>query len=498
MSDVEQSQPEAPSGWIACSERMPPADEVVIGWGETLPRALLGRWNTPVDTGSAPCWTFGPYHYRSLSEVSHWMPLPAAPGVAPPPAAPQAEAPSQFARGIDAAARFVEKRLADYDAEHGSTDPDTGTREYPGTGDEYACELAEIAEAIRALAPPPASAEQPQPARIDPMQNPLRPTLAKLGPAGEHPAEEVLRKLACWLGVGGFNAPTVDADLFHRRIVGGIEELLKEQKAAPAEPSDEPPFDLVDRCAQRIASWEDGCVWPDSWDSADVARMRLDAKRVLLEARAWWTSHAASATNGWTVIAPDGTRFEGQTPFSAASAATKHHGRSLYDPEKAAEFQALIADIRRESDDENARLVAEHGSLDCPACGGSGHIGDALAHPAPSDAVRDVLAERRRQVEVEGWTPEHDDQHAFEEMALAAACYANADPDDPPPPSWPWNASWWKPRDRRRNLIRAAAPTDAMVRAADEAIVRTLVEGGDLIAAARAAIDAALAAREGR
>ncbi len=62
-------------------------------------------------------------------------------------------------------------------------------------------------------------------ARIDPMQDPMRPTLAKLGPSDEHPAEEVLRKLACWLGVGGYNAPTVDADLFHRKIVAGIEDL---------------------------------------------------------------------------------------------------------------------------------------------------------------------------------------------------------------------------------------------------------------------------------
>ncbi|RWQ35792.1 MAG: hypothetical protein EOS20_17110, partial [Mesorhizobium sp.] len=29
-----------------------------------------------------------------------------------------------------------------------------------------------------------------------------------------------------------------------------------------------------------------------------------------------------------------------------------------------------------------------------------------------SDAVRDVIAERRRQVDGEGWTPEHDDAHA--------------------------------------------------------------------------------------
>lgn len=70
-------------------------------------------------------------------------------------------------------------------------------------------------------------------ARIDPMQDPTRPTLAKLGPSDEHPAEEALRKLACWLGVGGYNAPTVDADLFHRKIVAGIEDLRK-NAAQPA------------------------------------------------------------------------------------------------------------------------------------------------------------------------------------------------------------------------------------------------------------------------
>ena len=86
-------------------------------------------------------------------------------------------------------------------------------------------------------------AEQPQPEapmqqpRIDPMQNPMRPTLTKLGPADEHPAESVLRKLACWLGVGGYNAPTVDAEVFHRVIVDGIEYLVRE-RAAPSAPRD--------------------------------------------------------------------------------------------------------------------------------------------------------------------------------------------------------------------------------------------------------------------
>ena len=58
------------------------------------------------------------------------------------------------ADGIDLAARFVEKRLHDYVSEHGVTDPDTGTVEYPGNGEEYVYELEEIIEGIRALAAP--------------------------------------------------------------------------------------------------------------------------------------------------------------------------------------------------------------------------------------------------------------------------------------------------------------------------------------------------------
>jgi hypothetical protein len=73
----------------------------------------------------------------------------------------------------------------------------------------------------------------------------------------------------------------------------------------------------------------------------------------------------------------------------------------------------------------------------------------------------DVLVERRRQVEAEGWTPEHDDQHADCSLAIAAGCYAlhaDAYPNDgEPPPSWPWDSRWWKPREYRRDLVRAAA-----------------------------------------
>lgn len=57
-----------------------------------------------------------------------------------------------FVDGIEAAAKFVEKRMDDYVNEHGSEDPETGSLELPGTGDEYVGELMEIADSIRALA----------------------------------------------------------------------------------------------------------------------------------------------------------------------------------------------------------------------------------------------------------------------------------------------------------------------------------------------------------
>ena len=41
-------------------------------------------------------------------------------------------------------------------------------------------------------------------------------------------------------------------------------------------------------------------------------------------------------------------------------------------------------------------------------------------------ALDDIALERRRQIEQEGWTAEHDDAHSKCEMAIAAAGYALA------------------------------------------------------------------------
>lgn len=79
-----------------------------------------------------------------------------------------------------------------------------------------------------------------------------------------------------------------------------------------------------------------------------------------------------------------------------------------------------------------------------------------------SPAMLAVIAERRRQVDVEGWTAEHDDRHDVGELASAGSCYANcagvnSAENAAPPSDWPWSPEWWKPRDFRRDLVRAGA-----------------------------------------
>lgn len=78
-----------------------------------------------------------------------------------------------------------------------------------------------------------------------------------------------------------------------------------------------------------------------------------------------------------------------------------------------------------------------------------------------SAAVLDVIAERRRQVENEGWSEAHDDKHSPGDLAAAAGCYAlfaDSFPDaGNPPPLWPWTPEWWKPKEYRRDLVRATA-----------------------------------------
>ncbi|MER0808977.1 hypothetical protein ACEOIK_06580 [Pseudomonas aeruginosa] len=108
----------------------------------------------------------------------------------------------------------------------------------------------------------------------------------------------------------------------------------------------------------------------------------------------------------------------------------------------------------------------------------------ALLAAAPGmevpQAWLDVQAERRRQVEAEGWTPEHDDEHACDEIAAFACFYAM------PPAARDWDTSstgygdtlgeailpeGWEPKtgDRRREMVKACALTLAEIERLDRA-----------------------------
>lgn len=113
------------------------------------------------------------------------------------------------------------------------------------------------------------------------------------------------------------------------------------------------------------------------------------------------------------------------------------------------------------------------------------------ATPKLPDPIEDIRAERERQITEEGWTPDHDDHHDDGALAKAASCYAMcagvglavsaggethyAFPSSGyrnatcPKPLWPWQVKWWKPKDPRRDLVRAGALIVAEIERIDRA-----------------------------
>jgi hypothetical protein len=76
----------------------------------------------------------------------------------------------------------------------------------------------------------------------------------------------------------------------------------------------------------------------------------------------------------------------------------------------------------------------------------------------------DVLAERQRQIDVEGWSEEHDSNHTEGSLAMAAAVYAAYHPFADNGHGewiitglWPWDRKWFKSTDPRRDLVKAGA-----------------------------------------
>jgi len=109
-------------------------------------------------------------------------------------------------------------------------------------------------------------------------------------------------------------------------------------------------------------------------------------------------------------------------------------------------------------------------------------------------ALADIGAERRRQIEAEGFNPDHDDDlHGQGDLARAGAAYAQVAAGTPDykdglwptrssvsgqqyavaaPECWPWDQKWWKPKDPRRDLVRAGALILAEIERLDRAAAR--------------------------
>jgi hypothetical protein len=89
-------------------------------------------------------------------------------------------------------------------------------------------------------------------------------------------------------------------------------------------------------------------------------------------------------------------------------------------------------------------------------------------------AIDDIAAERKRQIDAEGWSPDHDDEHDWSEMLDAAICYTvvarrGSYLQEIVRRLWPWDWSWWKPTDRRRSLVKAGALIVAEIERLDRA-----------------------------
>lgn len=109
-----------------------------------------------------------------------------------------------------------------------------------------------------------------------------------------------------------------------------------------------------------------------------------------------------------------------------------------------------------------------------------------------ASALSLIVEERRRQIEEEGFTAERDDGYTDGSLASAGAAYALAAATDPAtrrvidefggrglPNSlcgvWPksWSLSWFRPKTRREDLVKAGALIIAELERLDRAKVKT-------------------------
>jgi hypothetical protein len=108
---------------------------------------------------------------------------------------------------------------------------------------------------------------------------------------------------------------------------------------------------------------------------------------------------------------------------------------------------------------------------------GSGICKYPIKQEESMTGIERIAAERKRQIDKENFTVEHDDQWNRHELAMASLCYVM-------PPScryevflttyWPWQWEWWKPT--HENRIRELEKAGALIAAEIDRLLRPEVK----------------------
>lgn len=248
------------------------------------------------------------------------------------------------------------------------------------------------------------------------------------------------------------------------RLDYALDKISKLESRWPHGESPEERFEhyisnTIDRAPEplrRLGNWLSHVLDEDQWTTAE--RMLTGACVAAEERAAAQTQHSV----------PDGYRLIRLEHFAAIKAqldpkqVDAYRGRNIYDEDKVYanwnecrsaldEIKDVFQQIDWDAENELAELLAAAPGKEVP------------------QAWRDVQTERRRQVEAEGWTPDHDDLYCAAELPRAAAAYILSGANDEAPAIWPFVAKWWKPRDARANYVRAGALILAEIERLDRA-----------------------------
>ncbi|BGE54549.1 hypothetical protein CRPA23_36380 [Pseudomonas aeruginosa] len=225
----------------------------------------------------------------------------------------------------------------------------------------------------------------------------------------------------------------------------------------------------LDAAMARVAELEAHCVrlgqggaeryWENRWRDADARLQELEKQEPV-------ATVAKVPGEDWNSLdfhrdlqdMQPGTKL-----YTAPVAQAQHSVPEISGIGRDAEHpRAVVLYLRNEPSEEDMRAIQNFLRAI------SADVLTQAQHSMPK-AWLDVQAERRRQVEAEGWTPEHDDLYCAAELPRAAAAYILNGANDEAPAIWPFSAKWWKPTSARRDLIKAGALILAEIERLDRA-----------------------------